>query len=83
MHVNSVILILQAEDAVVPHIVHSLRRCIDTALSSAPTVIKLKRFVAQSYIGLFLEEEAASWFRELAKNFASTVKKHGESVSKY
>lgn len=68
----------QAEDAAVSHLVHSLRKCIDTSLSSAPKLIKLKRFVAQSYIGLFLEEDAASWFRDLAKNFAASCKKHGK-----
>ena len=71
----------QADDAVVPHLVHSLRRCIDTSLSTAPSLIKLKRFVAQSYIGLFLEEEAASWFRDLSKNFAASCKKHGKLSS--
>ena len=68
----------QAEDATVSHIVHSLRKCTDVSLSSAPKDIRLKRFVAQSYIGLFLEEEAASWFRELAKNFAADIKKYGK-----
>ena len=68
---------LQSEDAGVPHLVHSLRKCIDACLPSAPKEIRLRRFVAQSYMGLFLEEEAASWFRELAKNCASDIKKYG------
>ena len=68
---------LQCEDNLVPHIVHSLRKCIETALPTAPKDIKLKRFVAQSYIGLFLEEDAASWFRELMKNFAAETKRQG------
>lgn len=67
---------VQADDGSVPHIVHSLRMCIDLCLSSAPTDIRLRRFVAQSYMGLFLEEEAASWFRELAKKCAADIKKH-------
>ena len=62
----------------VPHIVHSLRKCIETSLPTAPKDVKLKRFVAQSYIGLFLEEEAAAWFRELMKNFAAEAKRQGE-----
>lgn len=69
---------MQADDAVVSHLVHSLRKCVDMAVNSAPSVIKLKRFVAQSYIGLFLEDEAASWFRELAQNCATSAKRHGE-----
>ena len=73
---------LQAEDAAVPHIVHSLRKCINMSLSSAPKEVKLKRFVAQSYIGLFLEEEAASWLRDLAKNSSTDLKKHG-TILKY
>ena len=68
------------EDAAVPHLVHSLRKCIDAGLPSAPKEIRLRRFVAQSYMGLFLEEEAASWFRELGKNCANDIKKHGTWV---
>ena len=68
----------QCEDGLVPHIVHSLRKCIETSLPTAPKDIKLKRFVAQSYIGLFLEEDAAAWFRELMKNFAAETKRQGE-----
>ena len=31
----------------------------------------------QGYIGLFLEEEEASWLREIMKNFSSEAKKIG------
>ena len=68
---------LQCEDSLAPHIVHILRKCIETSLPTAPKDIKLKRFVAQSYIGLFLEEDAAAWFRELMKNFAAEAKRQG------
>jgi len=58
-------------------VIHSLRRCIETLLPSAPIAVKLKRFVAQSYIGLFLEEDGPAWFREVMKNFATECKRHG------
>ena len=56
---------------------HSLRVCIEAALPSAPKQIQLRRYVAQGYIGLFVEEDAAEWLREITRNFASDVKKHG------
>ena len=66
------------QNGMVPHIVHSLHKCIETSLPTAPKDIKLKRFVAQSYIGLFMEEDAVAWFRELMKNFAAEAKRQGE-----
>ena len=56
---------------------HSLRVCIEAALPSAPKQIPLRRYVAQGYIGLFVEEEAAGWLRDITKNFANDVKRHG------
>lgn len=74
---------IQAEDAAVPHIIHTLKKCIEISLPSAPKSIKLKRFVAQSYIGLFLEENGPTWFREVMKNFAVECKRHGEYMCVY
>ena len=34
--------------------------------------------LAQGYIGLFLEEEEASWLRDIMKNFSSEAKKIGK-----
>ena len=70
---------MQCEDSLAPHIVHALKQCIEAALPSAPKVVRLKRYVAQGYIGLFIEDDAASWFRELMKNFAIEAKRHGEA----
>ena len=64
----------------VPHIIHTLRKCIESSLPLAPKDIKLKRFVAQSYIGLFMEEEEAQWFRDLLQTFSAEAKRHGVVV---
>ena len=67
----------QCEDSLVPRIMHSLRVCIEAALPSAPRQIQLRRYVAQGYIGLFVEEDAAEWLREITRNFANDIKRHG------
>ena len=67
----------QCEDCLIPHVVHSLKTCYQALADKAPKEIKLKRFTTQGYIGLFLEEDAASWFREIMKLYSVDCKKHG------
>lgn len=47
-------------------------------IKDAPAEVKLKRFTTQGYIGLFLDDDIATWFREFTKSFAAEVKQHGE-----
>ena len=44
----------------------------------APKEIKLKRYSTHSYIGLFIDEESASWFRNMMDAFASEAKTSGK-----
>jgi hypothetical protein len=57
--------------------IHCLKTSIDNLLPNGPNDIRLKRYVAQGYIGLFLEEEEASWLREIMKIFTMEAKKIG------
>ena len=60
-----------------PSITHTLKVCVEAALCAAPKDVRLKRYITQGYIGLFLEEDAASWFRDITHSFATEVKKMG------
>lgn len=59
---------------------HALKSCFISSIKNAPGEIKLKRFTTQGYIGLFLEEDIATWFRELMKNFAVECRAHGMCI---
>lgn len=67
----------QVDDDLIPQITHILKLCVESALPAAPKEVRLKRYMAQGYVGLFLEEDAATWFRDITHNFASEVKKLG------
>lgn len=67
----------QVEDSLAPYVVHALKTSFMSIIKDAPSEVKLKRFTTQGYIGLFLEEDIATWFREFTKSFATEVKKHG------
>lgn len=69
----------QCEDSKVPYLIVALKRCLEASLQQAPKEIKLKRYMVQGYIGLFLEEEAASWFREVMRKFTSEARRQGGS----
>ncbi len=70
----------QADDRVVPELIHSLRCCIERLLPTVPKTVQLKRFVAQSYIGLFLEDDGPAWLREAMKCFATDARRLGGCV---
>lgn len=67
----------QVEDSLAPYVVHALKTSFMSIIKDAPSEVKLKRFTTQGYIGLFLDEDIATWFREFTKSFATEVKKHG------
>ena len=69
---------IKCEDSLVAAMIHCLKRCIEVLIPKAPQDIRLKRYGAQGYIGLFLEEEEASWLREIMKNFSLEAKKIGK-----
>lgn len=70
----------KCEDSKVPYLIVALKRCLEASLQQAPKEIKLKRYMVQGYIGLFLEEEAASWFREVMRKFTSEARRQGVVV---
>jgi ubiquitin-associated SH3 domain-containing protein len=67
----------KVDDETVPKMCHILHKCIEQALPSAPSKIKLQRYASASYMGLFLEEEHAKWFRQLLSYFEMEMKKIG------
>ena len=69
---------IQCEDGLSPYVIHALKNSFLSLMKEAPQEIKLKRFTTQGYIGLFLEDEAASWFREIMKLFAVECRQQGE-----
>ena len=69
----------QVDDDKVSQVCHTLHKCIETGIPTTPKHIKLKRFVSANYMGLFLEDEVARWFRQLMGYFEMEMKQHGES----
>ena len=49
-------------------------------MPTVPKTVQLKRFVAQSYIGLFLEDDGPAWLREAMKCFATDARRLGRCV---
>lgn len=70
----------QCPDAMLPQLLHTLKRCIEASMLIAPKEIKLKRYSTHSYIGLFIDEESASWFRNMMDAFAAEAKTSGVVV---
>ena len=54
---------------------HILHKCVEAAMPTAPKQIKLKRFSASNYIGLFLEDDVAKWFKQMMNYFESEMQK--------
>lgn len=69
---------MQCPDAMLPQLLHTLKRCIEASMLIAPKEIKLKRYSTHSYIGLFIDEESASWFRNMMDAFAAEAKTSGK-----
>ena len=44
----------------------------------SPKEIKLKRYSTHGYIGLFIDEESAAWFRNMMDAFAVEAKMAGK-----
>ena len=63
-----------------PQLLHTLKRCIEASMLIAPKEIKLKRYSTHSYIGLFIDEESASWFRNMMDAFAAEAKTSGKGA---
>ena len=59
---------------------HILHKCVEAAMPTAPKQIKLKRFSASNYIGLFLEDDVAKWFKQMMNYFESEMQKEKISI---
>eukprot|EP00731_Ephydatia_muelleri_P012280 Em0006g1174a len=63
-----------------PQLLHTLKRCMEASMLISPKEIKLKRYSTHGYIGLFIDEESAAWFRNMMDAFAVEAKMAGVVV---
>lgn len=59
----------------VPQMIHALQGAVNANKSSTPEEIHMTPFSSSSYIGLFMEEPSAQWFRKVMNTFATDASK--------
>ena len=55
--------------------IHALQCAIDANKGLTPEEIVMTPFLSASYIGLFMEESSAQWFRKVMNSFAVEASK--------
>lgn len=55
--------------------IHALQAAVDVNKGSTPDGIVMTPFTSSSYIGLFVEEASAQWFRKVMNSFSAEASK--------